>query len=80
MMAKRKLGGVGNRSSIDQEICKSDATVHNQIKFGGLPAEPDFMADSQLGRQADTWAFKIQARFEVLKACCRSKHSIIRFV
>ena len=29
MMAKRKLGGAVDKSSVDQEICKSDATVHN---------------------------------------------------
>ena len=41
MMVKRKLGGLGavEKSSTDQEICKSDATVATYItceKSGGL--------------------------------------------
>ena len=30
MMVKRKLDGEADEPSADQEICKSDATVHNQ--------------------------------------------------
>ena len=29
MMVKRKLGGAVDKSLADQEVCKSDATVHN---------------------------------------------------
>ena len=29
MMVKRKLDGVMDKSSADQEICKSDVTDHN---------------------------------------------------
>ena len=29
MMVKRKLGGAVDKSSVDQEIRKSDVTVHN---------------------------------------------------
>ena len=46
-------------------------------KSGGLHlAEPGLMAGWQAGRQAN----EIWARLEILKACCRSKNSIFRFV
>ena len=33
MMAKRKLDGAVDKSSADKKICKSDATVHNQLNI-----------------------------------------------
>ena len=46
-------------------------------KYGGLHlAEPELTA----GRQADSQANEIWARLDILKACCRSKFSIFRFV
>ena len=46
-------------------------------KSGGLHlAEPGLTVGWQAGRLAD----KIWTRFEILKACCRSKYSIFRFV
>ena len=75
MMAKRKLDGAVDKSLANQEICKSNVTVGYITceKSGGLPlAEPRLMA----GRLAD----KIWARLEIIKACCRLKYSIFRFV
>ena len=46
-------------------------------KSGGLHlAEPGLTANWLAGRLAD----EIWARLEILKACCRSKNSIFRFV
>ena len=36
-------------------------------------------ADRQTGRLAERWAVKIHVRFEILKACSRSKYSIFCF-
>ena len=33
MMVKRNLDGAADKSSMDQEICKSDETVHNLWKI-----------------------------------------------
>ena len=37
-------------------------------------------ADRQTGRLAERWAVKIHVRFEILKACSRSKYSIFCFL
>ena len=61
MMVKRKLDGEVNESSLDQEICKSDATVHN------------FWWPAPSGTGSHSWQAgspAVWARLEILKACC----------
>ena len=73
-MVKRKLDGAVDESSADQKIHEWDATVNITCEIsGGLYlVEPGLTA----GRLAD----EIWARLEILKACCRLKNSIFRFV
>ena len=33
MMGKRKLDGIVDKSSADQEICKFDVTIHDLLKI-----------------------------------------------
>ena len=76
MMVKRKLDGAVDKSSADQEICKSNAIVHDLGKIWKL-------APSGIGsysRQAGCLSDKIWARLEILKACYRSKYLILCLV
>ena len=75
-MVKRKLDGVVDDSSADQEIRKSNATVHNLGKFW----RPAPSRTGSYGWQAGSPADKILARLEILKVCCTSKYSIFHFV
>ena len=73
-MVKRKLDGAVDKSSADQEIRKSDATVHiTREKSEGLHLV-------ELGLMIGSPADKIWARLEILKAACRLKYSIFCFV
>ena len=48
-MVKRKLDGAVDESSVDQEIHKSDATIHSLQKFVGL--HPGLTAGRQSSRR-----------------------------
>ena len=69
-MVKKKLDGAVDESSADRKNL-SDATVHNLWIWRPAPSRTQ-----SYGRLAD----EIWARLEILKACCRSKYSIFRFV
>ena len=70
-MVKRKLDGAVDEFSADQEIRKSNVTVHNLWKIW----RPAPSRTGSYSRLAD----KIWVRLEILKACCRLKYSIMRF-
>ena len=75
-MVKIKLDGAVDKSSVDQEICKSDATVNNLRKIW-MPAPSRARS---YGKQPGSPGDEICARLEILKASCRSKYVIFRFV
>ena len=66
MMVKRKLRCTVNESSAGQEIHKSEKICRLHL--------------AELGLTAGWLADEIRARLEVLKASCRSKYLIFRFV
>ena len=67
-MVKRKLDGAVDESSANQEIRKSDMTVHNLWKiFRPPPSGTEFYCRQEV-RQSSRWNL---GRFEILKACCR---------
>ena len=72
MIVKRKPDGAVDESSVDQAIRKFDAIVHKLWKIW----RPAPSGTWQSGSPAD----EIWARFEILKACCRSKYLIFHFV
>ena len=72
MMVKRKLDGAVDESSAAKKFVNWTQLYITCEKSGGLHlAEPGLMA----GWLAD----EIWARFEILKASCRSKYSIFGF-
>ena len=73
MMVKRKLDGAVDKSSVIEKFKNPMQLYINCEKFGGLYlAEPGLMAGWLAG--------EIWVRLEILKACCRLKYSIFRFV
>ena len=74
-MVKRKLDGVLDESSADQDFRKPGMTVHNLCKIW----RPAPSGTGSYGRQSGSLADKIWARLEIL-ACSRSKYSIFCFV
>ena len=73
MMVKGKLDDAVDKSSADQEIRKSDATVHRIWRH----------APSRTGSYswlAGSPADEIWVRLEILKACCRLKFVIFHFI
>ena len=76
MMVKMKLDGLVDKSSANQEIHKSDATVYSLWNIW----RPTPSRTGSYARQVGSLADEIWARFEILKACCRLKYLIFRFV
>ena len=75
-MVKWLLDGAVDESLADQEICKSNMIVHNLWKIW----RPAPSGTRSYDRQAGSMSDKIWARYDILKACCRSKSLIFRFV
>ena len=77
MMVKRRFDGTVDKSSADKESHKSNMIVHNLWKiWRSAPSETGFTA----GRQAGSMSDEIWARYDILKACCRLKYLIFRFI
>ena len=64
-----------DKSSAGQEIHKSDATVHNLWKiWRSAPS-----GTGSYGRQEGSLSDEIWVRYDILKACCKSKYPIFGF-
>ena len=75
MMVKRKLHGALEEPSADQEIHKSNSTIHYLCKI----CRPAPSGTGSYGRQSIHPADEIWVRLEILKACYRLKYSISHF-